>query len=258
MSLHGFGQGRRRQTAAIKPWLFQVHRVWKGLIESCDPSEGGLSPPLSLPLTSLFLVGGRRRVSGRRRRSHVTHVSCWADQNGIWTKTHHLLLPASGCVSRDQRTTVPRQKSNTLPTSLIPERVTKESVRGPFHVSDYSLKAHYSNYLCFALWLTHNPPFSECNCIQSDRDLSLLWYGGDKADHPLVSLAAGRLLFPIWSICLRTFPLRSLLALTHLIKTREGEEAPLQSFSHMAEGQVHFSFLKLPRLILAKPLCNGR
>lgn len=35
---------------------------------------------------------------GRRGccRHHVTHVSCWADQNGIWTKTHHLLLPATG------------------------------------------------------------------------------------------------------------------------------------------------------------------
>lgn len=32
----------------------------------------------------------------------------------------------------------------------------------------------------------------------------------------------------------------SLLALTHLIKTREGKEAPLLSFSHVAKGQVHF------------------
>lgn len=77
-------------------------RVW---LRGCDPSEGGLPPP------SLSLEGGRRVLGkrGRRRsvcvcvvggycRHHVTHVSCWADQNGMWTKTHHLLLPASGYV----------------------------------------------------------------------------------------------------------------------------------------------------------------
>lgn len=61
--------------------------------------------------------------------------------------------------------------------------------------------------------------------------LSCEWLGGQS--------------LPVWSICLRAFPLRSLLALTHLIKTREGEEAPLQSFSHVAKGQVHFPHSKL-------------
>ncbi len=77
-------------------------RVW---LRGCDPSEGGLSPPLLLPLLTSLLLEGGRRLLGRRGlelgwgvcRHHVTHVSCWADQNGIWTKTHHLLLPASGC-----------------------------------------------------------------------------------------------------------------------------------------------------------------
>lgn len=52
-------------------------------------------------------------------------------------------------------------------------------------------------------------------------------------------------MLPVWSICLGAFPLRSLLALTHSIKSREGEEAPLPSFSHVAKGQVHFPPSKL-------------
>lgn len=91
-------RARHRQTAAIKPWLFQVHRVWKGLIEglwsqwgwSFSPSP--LPPPTSLSLTGRWGGGGGGLLGGWRH--HVTHVSCWADQNGIWTKTHHLLLPA--------------------------------------------------------------------------------------------------------------------------------------------------------------------
>lgn len=57
---------------------------------------------------------------------------------------------------------------------------------------------------------------------------------------PHLWLALGGQSLPGWCICLRAFPLRSLLVLTHVIKTREGEEAPLQSFSHVAKGQVHF------------------
>lgn len=92
VSLRGLGQGRHRQTAAIKPWLFQVHRVWKGLIEGLWSQWGWSFSPL-FPSTSRppSLEGGRR-VLGRRRivyvcvcvmggccRHHVTHVSCWAD-----------------------------------------------------------------------------------------------------------------------------------------------------------------------------------
>lgn len=94
-SLRVYNQSRHRQTAAIKPRLFQVHRVWKGLIEGLW-SQWGWSFSPSLPPSRWKVEGGGGL--GRRGccRHHVTHVSCRADQNGIWTKTHHLLLPATG------------------------------------------------------------------------------------------------------------------------------------------------------------------
>lgn len=103
-SLHASSQSQHRQTAAIKPRLFQVHRVWKGLIEGLWSQWGWSFSPSSPP--SHWKVEGGGGL-GRRGgcRHHVTHVSCWADQNGIWTKTHHLLLPASGW-----RPLVPMQK----------------------------------------------------------------------------------------------------------------------------------------------------
>lgn len=56
VSLRGFSQGRHRQTAAIKPWLFQVHRVWKGLIEGLW-SQWGWSFSPSLPLSGRWDKG---------------------------------------------------------------------------------------------------------------------------------------------------------------------------------------------------------
>lgn len=57
VSLHGFSQGQHRQTAAIKPWLFQVHRVWKGLIEGLWSQWGWSFSPSLLP-PNLPLSGG--------------------------------------------------------------------------------------------------------------------------------------------------------------------------------------------------------
>lgn len=48
-SLHVYNQSRHRQTAAIKPRLFQVHRVWKGLIEGLWSQWGWSFSPSSPP-----------------------------------------------------------------------------------------------------------------------------------------------------------------------------------------------------------------
>ena len=184
VSLHGFSRGRHRQTAAIKPWLFQVHRVWKGLIEGLWSQWGwsfSLPPSPSAPPSHWKVGGGGRRRRRRRRRigeggcrrHHVTHVSCWADQNGIWTKTRHLLLPAS----RNRRPMVPTQDSNT---SLE-----------MFRVPHFAALVELSSLVKIHLKILHLPfcklsaiQSTKLNCIQPDWDLSPLWYGANKPDQP--------------------------------------------------------------------------
>lgn len=82
----------------LNPDCFRFTGCERAWLRGCDPSEGGPSPPPHLPLTGRWKEGEdwEEGWGGGDCRHHVTHVSCWADQNGIWTKTHHLLLPASG------------------------------------------------------------------------------------------------------------------------------------------------------------------
>lgn len=63
VSLRTYSQSRHRQTAAIKPWLFQVHRVWKGLIEGLWSQWGWSSSPSS-PLSHWKVGGGGRGGGG--------------------------------------------------------------------------------------------------------------------------------------------------------------------------------------------------
>lgn len=83
-SLHGCSRGQHRQTAAIKPWLFQVHRVWKGLIEGLW-SQWGWSPPPPLPL-SFWKVGGGwlGRGGGVRGGLQASRDTCFLLSGPKW------------------------------------------------------------------------------------------------------------------------------------------------------------------------------
>lgn len=223
----GLSQAWLRQTAAIKPWLFQVHRVWKGLIEGLW-SQWGWSfsplPPLSL---SVWKVGEgpcrERGVMGCRR--HVTSfLLCglkWnLDKNTPLVAACfllHLCHIIRGQTLRPHCLPKTPQKSDFI--IMID---TRESFAQSFTHFYYSRCKFTQINIVRRQRKTHqSPKMTVVNHVRSDLWLQI-W---------------GQLL-PAQCICLRPSPLRSLSSSVHLIKTREGEEAPLQSFSHVAKGQV--------------------
>lgn len=100
VSLHTYSQRRHRQTAAIKPWLFQVHRVWKGLIEGLWSQWGWSSSPFSPP--SHWKVGGGGREGGgglERGFEGVTWLMFLAEQTKMESGQKHTTcccLPLGG------------------------------------------------------------------------------------------------------------------------------------------------------------------